>query len=323
MQAAYRKHYADTLTVREVAQPVAGPEEILVKVHATTVNRTDCAVMTGKPFIMRFFTGLMKPTSPIPGTDFAGEVVAIGDKVCLFKQGQRVFGFNDQGLGSQAEYVAVSETQAIAEIPQNVSYPQAAASLEAAHYAYNFLSKVKLAAGAQVLVNGATGGIGSAMVQFLRHAGVRVTATANTKNLALIQKLGAEKVINFENEDFTRIEDRFEFVFDAVGKSTFGKCRHLLNPKGIYISSEPGPWLQNPLLALITPLLPGKTVKFPLPIDIRRSIKFISELLLLGAFRPVIDRKYPLEQIADAYAYVGSGQKTGNVVVELKQCLKW
>lgn len=317
MKAAYREHYRDALTVREVAQPVPRPDEILVRVHATTVNRTDCAVMTGKPFIMRFFTGLMKPTSPIPGTDFAGEVVAVGDRVSLFKKGQRVFGFNDQGLGSQAEYVAVSEQQAIAEIPQNVSYPQAAASLEAAHYAYNFLSKVKLTAGAQVLVNGATGGIGSAMVQFLRHAGVRVTATANTKNLALVKQLGAERVINFEIEDFTRIEDRFEFVFDAVGKSTFGKCRHLLKPKGVYISSEPGPWLQNPLLALVTPLLPGKTVKFPLPLDIKRSIKFISELLVSGAFKPVIERTYALDQIADAYTYVASGAKTGNVVVEI------
>lgn len=317
MKAAYREHYGDALTVREVAEPVARPNEILIKVHATTVNRTDCAVMTGKPFIMRFFTGLVKPTSPIPGTDFAGEVVAVGDKVSLFKKGQRVFGFNDQGLASQAEYVAVSETQAIAEIPQNVSYPQAAASLEAAHYAFNFLNKMKLAAGQQVLVNGATGGIGSAMVQFLRHAGVRVTATANSKNLALVQKLGAEKIINFENEDFTRIEDRFDCVFDAVGKSTFGKCRHLLKPKGVYISSELGPWLQNPLLALITPLLPGKTVKFPLPIDIKRSMKYISELLVLGAFKPVIDRTYPLEQIGEAYVYVASGVKTGNVVVEM------
>lgn len=317
MKAAYREHYGDALTVREVAEPVARPNEILIKVHATTVNRTDCAVMTGKPFIMRFFTGLMKPTSPIPGTDFAGEVVAVGDKVSLFKKGQRVFGFNDQGLASQAEYVAVSETQAIAEIPQNVSYPQAAASLEAAHYAFNFLNKMKLAAGQQVLVNGATGGIGSAMVQFLRHAGVRVTATANTKNLTLVQKLGAEKIINFENEDFTRIEDRFDCVFDAVGKSTFGKCRHLLKPKGVYISSELGPWLQNPLLALITPLLPGKTVKFPLPLDIKRSMKYISELLVLGAFKPVIDRTYPLEQIGEAYVYVASGVKTGNVVVEM------
>lgn len=317
MKAAYREHYGDALTVREVAEPVARPNEILIKVHATTVNRTDCAVMTGKPFIMRFFTGLMKPTSPIPGTDFAGEVVAVGDKVSLFKKGQRVFGFNDQGLASQAEYVAVSETQAIAEIPQNVSYSQAAASLEAAHYAFNFLNKMKLTAGQQVLVNGATGGIGSAMVQFLRHAGVRVTATANSKNLALVQKLGAEKIINFENEDFTRIEDRFDCVFDAVGKSTFGKCRHLLKPKGVYISSELGPWLQNPLLALITPLLPGKTVKFPLPIDIKRSMKYISELLVLGAFKPVIDRTYPLEQIGEAYVYVASGVKTGNVVVEM------
>lgn len=319
MQAAFRDRYCDAaaLTVREIDRPACKAHEILVRVHATTVNRTDCAVLTGKPFIMRFFTGLFKPTSPVPGTDFAGEVAQVGERVTQFHVGQRVFGFNDQGLASQAEYLAISEEAAVTELPQNVGYPQAAASLEAAHYAYNFLSKVKLAAGQQVLVNGATGGIGSAMVQFLRHAGVRVTATASSKNLALVTSLGAERVINYESEDFTRLQDRFEYVFDAVGKSTFGKCRHLLKPKGIYISSEPGPWLQNPLLALITPLLPGKTVKFPVPVNIKRSIRHIAELLTSGAFKPVIDRSYPLAKISEAYAYVMTGEKTGNVVIEL------
>ncbi|MBM4361442.1 MAG: NAD(P)-dependent alcohol dehydrogenase [Deltaproteobacteria bacterium] len=318
MKAAYREQYADPLTVRDVARPEVRPDEILVEVHATTVNRTDCAVVTGEPFVMRFFTGLLKPTSPTPGTDFAGEVVAVGEKVSLFEKGQRVFGFNDQGLSSQAEYVAVSEQQAVAEIPATVSYRDAAASLEAAHYAYNFLSKVKLAPGQRVLVNGATGGIGSATVQFLRHAGVRVTATANTKNLELVRGLGAERVIDFETEDFTRIGERFDFVFDAVGKSTFGECRRLLEPKGVYISSELGPYLQNPLLALVTPLLPGKTVKFPLPVDIKRSMRFIAELLVSGAFKPVVDRSYPLARIAEAYAYVASGAKTGNVLVDVR-----
>ncbi len=319
MKAAYRERYVGPayLTVRETPQPQCREGEFLVKILATTVNRTDCAVLTGKPFIIRFFTGLTRPRLPVPGTDFAGEIVAVGDKVTQFRKGQRVFGFNDLGLASQAEYLVISETAAIAEIPANIEYSEAAASLEAAHYAYNFLSKVKLAAGQEVLVNGATGGIGSAMVQFLRQAGVNVTAVANTKNLELVRSLGAKKVINYEREDFTRLQDRFEYVFDAVGKSTFGKCRRLLKPGGVYISSEPGPYLQNPLLALITPLLPGKTVKFPVPVNIKRSMKFIAELLASGAFKPVIDRTYPLEKITEAYTYVMTGEKTGNVMVRV------
>jgi NADPH:quinone reductase-like Zn-dependent oxidoreductase len=319
MKAAFRQKYCNpaNLTVGEVARPTPKPHEILVNVRATTVNRTDCAVLTGKPFIMRFFTGPLKPKSAIPGTDFAGEVVAVGAKATRFQKGQRVFGFNDLGLASQAEYLTVAEAAAIAEIPQAIDYAHAAASLEAAHYAYNFLSKVKIAAGQNVLVNGATGGIGSALVQFLRHAGLQITAVANTKNIELMHSLGAHHVIDYLKEDFTRIEDRFDYVFDAVGKSTFGKCKGLLKRKGVYISSELGPYAQNPFLALITALLPGKTVKFPLPTDIKRSMKFISELLAQNTFMPVIDRKYNLAQISEAYEYVMTGQKTGNVIIEI------
>lgn len=320
MKAAFRDRYCnpEALTVREIEKPSPRENEILVRVHATTVNRTDCAVLTARPFIMRFFTGLFKPKFAIPGTDFAGEVVAVGQDVTKFAVGDRLFGFKDDGLPTQAEYLAVAEDRAIARIPATIDYHTAAASLEAAHYAYNFLNKVKLAAGQDVLVNGASGGIGSAMLQFLKHFGVRVTAVCNTKNVALIQKLGADTVIDYQKEDFTQIKDKFDFVFDAVGKSTFRKCKPLLKDKGIYISSELGPKAQNPFLALFTPLFGGKRVIFPLPVDIPRSIKFISDLLETGEFKPVIDRTYPLDKIAEAYAYVMTGEKTGNVVIEVR-----
>lgn len=319
MQAAFRDRYCNPaeLEVREITRPEPRPTEILVRVHATTVNRTDCAVLTGKPFIMRFFVGLMRPKSPVPGTDFAGVVEAVGSSVTRFKTSDRVFGFNDQGLASQAEYMTIAETAAIAKIPDGVDFDRAAANLEAAHYAYNFLNTVNLSAGQQVLVNGATGGIGSAMLQFLKHYGMVVTAVCDTKNIALVRSLGATKVIDYLKEDFTQLPERFDFVFDAVGKSTFGKCKPLLKDGGIYISSELGPGGQNIFLPLITALFSRKKVKFPLPTDIPRSIHFISELLVSGEFKPVIEKSYPLERISEAYAYVNSGQKTGNVVIEL------
>ncbi len=319
MRAAYRKKYCgpEGIEISGVEKPAPLQNQLLVRVHATTVNRTDCAVLTGKPFIMRFFTGLFKPKSPVPGTDFAGEVVAVGDGVTQFKTGDRVFGFNDQGLASQAEYMAIAEKAAVAKIPDGIDFYRAAASLEAAHYAYNFLNKVKPSAGQQVLVNGATGGIGSALVQFLKHFGVTVTAVCNTKNIALVSSLGAAKVIDYQKEDFTRLGEQFDYVFDAVGKSTFGKCKPLLKAGGIYLSTEPGPGGQNLFLPLWTALFSRKKVKFPLPTDIPRSIRFISELLVSGEFKPVIDRKYPLSQVAEAYAYVMTGQKTGNVILEI------
>jgi NADPH:quinone reductase-like Zn-dependent oxidoreductase len=168
--------------------------------------------------------------------------------VTNFKVGDKVWGFDDNGLGSQAQYMTLSANKAIITMPENCSYAQAAASAEAAHYAYNFINKVNLKPGQKVLVNGATGGIGSAAVQMLTQMGIQVTAVVNTKNLELVKSLGANQVIDYTKEDFTKDTEKYDFIFDAVGKSTFGKCKHLLKPNGIYISSELGPGAQNPLL---------------------------------------------------------------------------
>ncbi|HNE18955.1 MAG TPA: NAD(P)-dependent alcohol dehydrogenase [Turneriella sp.] len=317
MKTAYRAHYCqpEQLAVKEVPDPKPAADQLLVRVRATTVNRTDCAVLTAKPFIMRFFIGFFKPKLPVPGTDFAGEIVAVGSSVTQFKPGDRVFGFNDKGLASQAELMAIAANAPLAKIPHGLSFEQAAASLEAAHYAYNFANKLKLKAGQNVLVNGASGGIGSALVQILKHFGVIVTAVCNGKNVERVRALGAAKVIDYEREDFTRLTEKFDFVLDAVGKSTFGKCKHLLKDKGVYLSSELGPGGQNIFLPLITAPWGGRRVVFPIPGDIPGSIAFICSLLTSGAFKPVIDRTYPLADIAAAYRYVMTGQKTGNVVI--------
>ena len=314
----------DVLQLREVATPVPKDNELLVRVHATTVNRTDCANLSAKPFIMRFSLGLSKPKNQILGTEFSGIVEAAGKDVTSFKVGDKLFGFYDGVLSSYAEYLTVSEDKGLETMPANISFEQAAASLEGAHYAYNFINKVDLKKGDKVLVNGASGGIGSATVQLLKYFEVDVTATCDTKNLELIKSLGAGKVIDYTTTDFTLDDEQYDCVFDSVGKSTFGKCKRLLKPGGTYISSELGPYVQNVFYALITlaigrlPFQEGKGVKFPYPPDIKRTAILIKKLIEEGKFKPVIDRTYPLEQIADAFRYVGKGLKTGNVVITIK-----
>jgi NADPH:quinone reductase-like Zn-dependent oxidoreductase len=205
--------------------------------------------------------------------------------------------------------------QAVLKKPDAISFEQAAASLEGAHYAFYFLDPLKVKAGDKVLINGGTGAIGNAALQFLKHFKVQVTVTCETAYMGVLKSLGADRVIDYQNEDFTQLNEQFDYVFDAVGKSTFAQCRPLLKPKGIYVSSELGPNWQNPLLALLAPFMPGKKVKFPLPHSIHRSMQFIDGLILKGEFTPLIDRRYSLDEIANAYTYVMSGQKKGNVIL--------
>ena len=200
-------------------------------------------------------------------------------------------------------------------MPAAASYEQAAASLEGAHYAINFINKVTLEPGQRVLVYGATGAIGSAAVQLLKNRGLHVTAVCGSAHVEQVASLGPDRVIDYMLEDFTLEDQRYDFVFDAVGKRTFGACRRVLTPHGIYISSELGPWGQNLLFALVTPFLGRQKVVFPVPVDIRGTLTLMTRLLDEGAFTPLIDRRYRLEQIREAFAYVASGQKIGNVLV--------
>ncbi|MDY6843552.1 MAG: NAD(P)-dependent alcohol dehydrogenase [Thermodesulfobacteriota bacterium] len=305
----------DVLQLIEMKKPVPKDDEVLIKIFATTVNRTDCAILLGKPFIMRFVTGLFRPKSLITGTDFAGKVEAVGKHVTSFHVGDRVWGFNDNGLGSHAHYMTISENKAITTIPSNITYEQAAASAEGAHYAYNFIKKVNLRSGHKILVNGATGAIGSAAVQFLRFFGAHITAVCGAKHIELVKSLGANRVFDYINEDFTQDDQKYNFVFDTVGKSSFAKCKPLLHSGGVYISSELGYMGQNLFLALITPIIGNKKVIFPFPTDIKGSIHFVKNLIEEEQFKPLIDRNYPLEKIDEAYRYVATGQKIGNVVI--------
>ena len=309
----------DVLQLKEVDKPTPKDNEVLIRIYATTVNRTDCATIGAIPFFMRLATGLFKPKKQIPGTEFAGEIEAVGKNVSTYQVGDKVFGFDDSGSGSHAQYMTISEDKGLTTIPENTTYEQAAASIEGAHYAYNFINKVKLKSGQKILVNGATGGIGSAAVQFLKYFGVAITAVCGTENIELVKSLGANKVIDYTKEDFTKDDEKYDFVFDAVGKSTFGRCKPLLLPGGAYISSELGPMAQNIFFALITPIFGKKKVIFPFPTDIKGSILFIKKLIEEGKYKAVIDRKYPLEQIVEAFRYVEKGQKTGNVVITVEE----
>lgn len=317
MKAATRPKYCspNALFITELPIPTPKENEILVKVKATTVNRSDCGVLTGKPWLIRCFIGLFKPMRIVTGTDFSGMIVKKGKQVKNFNLGDDVYGFFDEGLCSHAEYVCVSIKTAILKKPSGLNYEQAAASLEGAHYAFNFLNKVDLKPGAKVLVNGGTGAIGNAAIQFLKYNGAIVTATCETDYIPALKSLGTDIVIDYTKEDFTKLNEQFDFVFDAVGKSSFSKCKPILNPNGIYISSELGANWQNPLLAIISPLMKGKKVKFPLPISIPRSMAFINDIIEKGKFSPLIDRTYRIEQIREAFEYVMSGQKKGNVII--------
>ena len=308
----------DVLLLKEVQKPTPKDDEVLIGVQATTVNRTDCATIRAKPFFMRIVTGLFKPKKQIPGTEFAGDIEAVGRGISSRKVGDRVFGFDDQGAASHAQYMTIKEDKVIT-IPDKISYGQAAASSEGAHYAYNFINKVDLKAGQHVLVNGATGAIGSATVQLLKYFDANITAVCATKNIELVKSLGANKVIDYTRDDFTKDEQKYDFVFDTVGKSSFFKCKHLLKLGGVYISSDLGYMAQNLFLPLITPLIKpligNKKTIFPTPTDIRGSLRLIKSLIEQDKFKAVIDREFPLEQIVEAYKYVEKGHKTGNVVI--------
>ena len=319
MKAAVHTRYGppDVVRISEVDKPTAKDNQVLVKVHATTVNRTDSGLRAAKPFINRFFTGLRRPRVTILGNEFAGAVEAVGRGVTAFEVGDRVFGYNGTRFGAHAEYLAMPEDGSLATMPADLTYEEAAASTEGSHYALSLIRKAKLRRGQDVLVYGATGAIGSAAVQLLKHLGANVTAVCGSEQLELVRGLGADRVIDYTAGDFTKDEQRYDVVLDAVGKSSFGRTKRLLKPRGIYLSSDLGPLSQNPILALITPLFGGKRVRFPIPRDNQEMVRYFKGLIESGAFRPLIDRRYRLEEIVEAYRYVESGQKIGNVVISV------
>lgn len=319
MKAAVYTQYGppEIVQLQEIEKPMVQANEVLIKVHASTVNRTDCGFRSAEYFIVRFFSGLFKPKNKVLGNEFAGEIVAIGSEVSQYSIGDRVFGYNDKQFGAHAEFMVMDEKGPMAIIPNTMSFEEAAPMIEGSHYALCDLKAAKIAKGQNFLVNGATGAIGSSAVQLIKYFGASVTAVCDSKNMALVKSLGADIVIDYTKEDFTKINQSFDVVFDAVGKSSFGKCKRLLKKGGVYMSTELGYMSQNIFLAILTPLLGGKKVLFPLPTISKADVEFFKGLAEDGHYKPVIDRVYSLEQIVEAHTYVETGQKIGNVVIRI------
>lgn len=319
MRAAVCTEYgpADQVRILDWPQPAVAPGQVLVKVHTSTVNRTDAAARSGRPLFARAVTGLRRPNAPVLGCEFAGEVVAAAPDVDSLTVGDRVFGYNEGPFGAHAEFLAVAADGPVAVIPDTVSFEEAAPATEGAHYAWAFLRKARVRPGQSVLVIGATGAIGSAAVQLLRALDVSVTAVCPAEHADLVVGLGAVRVID-SGSDFTADEERFDAVFDAVGKSSFGDCRALLREEGVYLSSELGRGGQNVALSLASPLVPGRRVRFPFPRIDRAMVQQFAGMLADGTLRPLVDRTYPLDEIAAAYQHVESGTKLGSVLLAVQ-----
>jgi NADPH:quinone reductase-like Zn-dependent oxidoreductase len=303
--------------IEDVKRPVPKEDEVLVKIHATTVTRTDCGLREGKPILVRLFFGLRRPKQPILGTELAGEVEAVGPAVTEFAVGDHVFGTTKAfTTGTHAEYICAREGSPLAHKPAGMTFEEAAAVSDGAILALMCLESVHLTRGQKILVYGASGSIGTAGVQLAKHFGADVTAVCNTKNLDLMRSLGAGNVIDYTQEDFTKNGKTYDVIFDAVGKHSFARCKASLNMRGAYVATDG--LFRNLTLALWTSRVGDKRVLFPIPPRYsKKNVLFLKELIEAGEFRAVIDRCYPLEDVVEATRYVETQQKTGNVVLTI------
>ncbi len=320
MKAAVYTHYGppDVVRIAEVEKPAPRENEVLVRVRATTVNRTDCGFRTPEyGILIRPMHGLLRPRRTILGSEFAGEVEAVGEKVASFSKGDQVFGMTGARFGAHAEYLCAPEDSAIALKPSNVSFEDAAAVCDGLMLANNYLMRVDFQKRKSILINGGSGSIGSASVQLAKYYGANVTAVSKTTALDLVRSLGADHTIDYTKEDFTLTAGTYDVVLDAVGKSSFFRCRNLMKEDGLFFSTDLGFLAQNLFLPLWTAIFSRKKVMFPIPKAGKKDVEFYGELMESGKYRAVIDRTYPLEQIVEAYRYVETGEKVGNVVIAI------
>jgi NADPH:quinone reductase-like Zn-dependent oxidoreductase len=308
----------DVLRVLDVECPVPLDDEVLVEVHATTVNRTDCGFRAPWPWFVRLFAGLRRPKRTILGSEFAGVVAEVGSAVKEFSVGDQVFGVNADRFGAHAEYLCVRESAPIAPKPSGISCEEAAAVCDGAILAMTCLTWPKLRAGQRILIYGASGSIGTAGVQLAKHIGAHVTAVCNTANLEVVRSLAADEVIDYTVEDFAANGQTYDIVFDAVGKKSFGECKGSLKHGGSYVSTDLGPYSQNVPLMLWTRFIGSRKAMMPIPRYTKDKVLRIKELIEAGVYRAVIDRTYPLDDAAEATRYVETEQKTGNVVLVVR-----
>jgi NADPH:quinone reductase-like Zn-dependent oxidoreductase len=317
MRAVVHDRYGapDVQRLEEVERPVPKDDEVLVRVYATTVNRTDCGMRSAQPFIVRLFAGLRRPKRRILGMELAGAVAAVGAAVTEFAVGDHVFGVT--GFGAHAEFACLRESGPLARKPTGMTFEQAAAVCDGASLALACLRKADLRNGRSILIYGASGSVGTAGVQLAKYFGADVTAVCSTKNLELVRSLGADEVIDYIRDDFTTNGTAYDVIFDSVGKHSFRRCRRSLKPGGIYIETDLGFLWHVPLLALLTRWIGDKRVKVGITRYTKNDVLFLRELIEAGKYRAVIDRSYPLEDVVEATRYVETEQKTGNVVLTI------
>jgi NADPH:quinone reductase-like Zn-dependent oxidoreductase len=321
MKAAVYTKYGppEVIEIKDIEKPIPKDNEVLVKIFASSMNRTDCGFRKPEyPLIIRLINGIQRPKITVMGNEFSGEVETAGKDVKNFQPRDKVFGLKTNKFGTHAEYICISENGSIALKPDNISFEDAAGVCDGLMLAIAYMREIDFSKNQKILINGASGSIGTAGVQLARYFGANITAVCNAKNIGLIKNLGAGKVIDYEKEDFTKDNEKYDIVFDAVGKSSFLKCRKILKEDGIYFSTELGYLGQNIFLTLLTPLFRKRKVKFPLPKDNKKDIEFFKELIEKGNYSAVIDRIYSLDEIVEAAKYVETGTKTGNVVIKVK-----
>jgi len=310
----------EVLAVEEVEKPTPGQGELLIRIHAATVSAADCAFRRGDP-LARLFMGLTGPKRPVLGTAFAGQIEAVGPGVVRFAVGDQVFAAADDDFGAHAEYLCMPEDGAVALKPINVDFAEAAAASAGAMTALPFLrDEAELQPGQRVLINGAMGSVGSAAIQLAKHYGAIVTGVGSTRNLDLMRSLGADAVIDRSEGDFTHTGGTYEVIFDAVGKSSFSRCKHMLAPGGVYLSTVPS--LALMIQVLWTSRFGDRRAKVAFaglrtPAEKTKDLVFLRALIEAGALKGFIDARYPMERAAEAHQLVDTGHKRGQVVMEL------
>mgnify|MGYP000669316180 CR=1 FL=1 len=310
----------EIFTVDKVAKPTAKPNEVLIRIHASSVTKADTMMRTGKPYVGRLMLGLTKPKNPIWGTGFAGVIEHVGSEVTQFIPGDKVFGESLDTMGTYAEFLALPENGILAKMPDNLSFEEAACMGDGGITSLNFLCNLgNIKSGQKVLINGASGSLGTAAVQIAKHFGAEVTGVCSTKNIQLVKELGADHVIDYTNNDFVSNKNTYDLIYDTVGVRSFAECKDALTESGIYAS----PVLGMPLMGdmMRTSMFGKKKAKFSatgaLPAkETKRLLDILIDIIEAGNMKGIIDRSYPLDEIVDAHRYVEKGHKKGNVVLK-------
>ena len=326
MKAILHTEYGppEELQLKEVEKPVQKDNEVLIKIHATSVTTSDCNIrnLTFVPKLLRLPVrmqfGFSRPKNNILGFDLAGEVEAVGKDVTRFNMGDQIFGTTEPAFGSHAEYVCLPEDGVLTIKPANMTYEEAATIPVIANTALHFIRDLgQIQTGQKILINGASGGIGTFAVQLAKYYGAEVTGVCSANNLEMVKSLGADKVIDYRKDDFTKMNENYDVIFDAVGKSSFSRCKSSLSNEGLYLDTLPR--ISTLFQMLWTSFIGSKKVKMegaPAKVE---NLLFLKELIEAGKLKTVIDRRYPLEQTAEAFKYVEKGHKKGNVVITVVQ----